>query len=437
MSIYRKYVKILIIGRVAWTKGQSTLNSIFNGFSPEQLAYICIETQDPDFSRCANHFQISEIALIKRLFKWNTLTGHKRFSGANSSEEKSLEKKEATTGGWIRKHRSPLFLYIRELLWHLNGWKTKELDQFIEDFAPDVLFFLSDPLPLMNRLQRFVLNKTKLPAAIFLMDDIWSYESGRSGLRYLLRQEVKKLVPACEAHFAISPKMKEECDQLFNTQCILLTKGIENYAEPLLHVHSPITLVYTGNLIYGRLYSLAAIANTVERINATTGDKVLLKIYTQTELEDKDRALLDKPGISQLCPPVPYAELENIYKASDILLFVESLQERYKNIARLSFSTKLTDYLACGRCIFAVGADDIAPIEYLRDADIAITCSSIKEIDSKLQALLENPERITSLANKSLEYGKIHHNTELMHERLSSTIIRIANKFANGNSTLG
>ena len=432
----KENIKVLVVGRVAWTASQCTQNSIFNGFNPKNLAYICIETQDPDFSHCANHFQISEIALIKRLFKWNTLTGHKRIPGANSSEEKSLEKKEASTGGWIRRHRSSLFLYIREMLWRLNGWKTKELDQFIDDFAPDVLFFLSDPLPLINRLHLYILRKTNLPAAIFLMDDIWSYESGRTGLRYLLRREVEKLVPACKAHFAISPKMKEECDSLFNTDCILLTKGIERFAEPLQLLHSPITLVYTGNLIYGRLYSLAAIASTIEKINGAGKNTVMLNIYTQTELNEKERELLDKPGVCQLHPPVPYSELEKIYNESDILLFVESLQDKYKNIARLSFSTKLTDYLACGRCIFAVGAENIAPIEYLRNADVAVTCSSIKDIENKLQSLLESPERITTLARRSLEYGKIHHNTELMQERLSSTIIRIANNIDDGNTSL-
>lgn len=432
MMIDKVDKKILIVGRSAWTVSQSTLNSIFSGFQPEQLAYICIETQNPNFNSCANHFQISEIALIRRLFKWRTQTGHKRIPGANSSVEKSLEEREIATGGWIRRHRSPLFLYIRDFLWRLGGWKTKELNQFIDDFAPDVLFFLSDPLPLINRLQLFVLRKTNLPAAFFLMDDIWSYESGFSGLRFLLRREVKQLVPACKAHFAISPKMKAECDNFFDTQCILLTKGIDNYARPLQQVHSPIKLVYTGNLIYGRLYSLAAIANTIEKINDSCPNRVVLNIYTQTELKEKERSLLDKPGVSQLLPPVPYSELVEIYKASDILLFVESLQERYKYIARLSFSTKLTDYLACGRCIFAVGAEDIAPIEYLRKAEIAVTCASLKEIQGNLQALLENPERIISLANKSLEYGKRYHNAELMQERLLSTIIRItSNKNEN------
>ena len=71
----KKYPKVLIVGRVAWTANQSTLSSIFHNYPAENLAYICIETQEPDYGCCANHFQISEIALIKRLFNKKTKTG--------------------------------------------------------------------------------------------------------------------------------------------------------------------------------------------------------------------------------------------------------------------------------------------------------------------------------------------------------------------------
>ena len=421
-----RYPKVLIVGRIAWNAGHSTLSSIFEDYPADKLAYICIETQEPDFSQCANHFQISEIALIKKLFKWSSKTGHRREPSATTYEEKSLEQSEASTMGWVRRHRSSLFLYMREVLWRLRGWKTKELDGFITGFAPDVLFFLGDPLPLMCRLESYILHKTKLPAAIFMMDDIWSYESDSSFLRYLLRREVKRLIPACTTHFAISPKMKEEYDRVFGINCILLTKGIAESAKPLKQVHSPIRLVYTGNLNYGRLYSLAAISKTIEKINNACPNRVLLNIYTQTDLSEEERAMLDKPGISNLLKPVPYSELPKIYEQSDIVLFVESLQKRYQHVARLSFSTKLTDYLACGRCIFAVGANDIAPIEYLRNAEIAITCGSVEEIEERLYELLNDTEHIVSLASKSLEYGMKHHHSQLMHERLQAAICHLA-----------
>lgn len=419
------YPKVLIVGRIAWNANHSTLSSIFANYPADKLAYICIETKEPDFSRCANHYQISEIALIKKLFKWSTKTGHRREPSATTREEKVLEQTETSTMGWVRRHRSSLFLYVRELLWCLGGWKTKELDAFINDFAPDVLFFLCDPLPLMCRLERYILHKTMLPAAIFMMDDIWSYESDLSFLRYLLRREVKWLIPACNTHFAISPKMKEEYDKVFGIKCVLLTKGIEEEVMPLQQVHSPIKLVYTGNLNYGRLYSLAAVVKTIEKINNSNLNKVILNIYTQTDLSEKEKAIFEKPGISHLLKPVPYSELPIIYEQSDIVLFVESLQRRYKYVARLSFSTKLTDYLACGRCIFAVGANDIAPIEYLRKAGIAITCGSVEEIEERLYELLKDTERIAYLASKSLEYGIKHHHSKLMQERLQAAIFHL------------
>ena len=55
-----KKINVLVVGRVAWTKEQSTLNSIFNFYPAENLAYICIETHDPEFDQCPNHFHLPQ-----------------------------------------------------------------------------------------------------------------------------------------------------------------------------------------------------------------------------------------------------------------------------------------------------------------------------------------------------------------------------------------
>ena len=210
------FPRILIVGRVAWNSSQSTLTGIFGRYPADRLAYVCIETQEPDFTHCARHFQISEIAMIEKLVRWGTKTGRERFEEEFSekqedAEVQSLERHENSVMGWVRQHRSVLFLYARDLLWRLRGWKSKELKCFIDDFKPDVLFFVGDPLPLMNRLQRYIKQMTQLPSAIFMMDDIWSYKNDRHyGMRYLLRQQVRKLIPVCQAHFAISEMMKRE-----------------------------------------------------------------------------------------------------------------------------------------------------------------------------------------------------------------------------------
>ena len=430
------YPRVLIIGRVAWTKGQSTLASIFNGYPPDKLAYICIETQEPDYSRCANHFQISEIALVKKLLIWNTKTGSHRLPQASTKEVKSLEQKEASTLGWVRKHRSSLFLYVREVLWRLGGWKTKELTDFIKEFQPDVLFFVGDPLPLMNRLQWYVLKQTGLPAGVFLMDDVWEYNSGFSWIRYMLRKEVKKLIPACKAHFAISEMMKREYDELFNINCSILTKSITpKETEPdFLQLHHPIQMVYTGKLIYGRDKSLAKVAEALSEINAGGKTEAELHIYTQTEITPQLEESLSITGSSFLHKPVPYSEVTKILDASDIVMFVESLEDKQKYIARLSFSTKVTDYLASGKCILVVGAADIAPIAYLQENNAAQICTSYDEIPTQVQDLIAHSEKIPVLAKNAYRLGLEKHGEELMHERLLKVLIDIKNQLKSDSN---
>ena len=328
---------------------------------------------------------------------------------------------------WVRKHRSSFFLYVRELLWRMGGWKTRELQDFIHDFNPDVLFFVGDPLPLMNRLHRYVLKLTGLPAAIFMMDDIWSYKNGHTLLRYQLRREVRNLIPACKAHFAISEMMKREYDDLFNINCVILTKGIaEREIKPdFSHLHHPIQMVYTGKLIYGRDKSLAKVAEAISEINANGSIKVELHIYTQTEITPQLDKTLNIQGNSFLHKPFPYSEIEKILKESDIVLLVESLERKQKYIARLSFSTKVADYLACGKCIVAIGDKEIAPVDYLKRNNAALVCSDYDEIKGQILSLLNEPERIVRLGENGFYLGISKHNEKLMQKRLLSEIKRI------------
>lgn len=67
------------------------------------------------------------------------------------------KKKEQKFMSFVRKHRFYIFLFLRELLWSFNGWKTKGLVNFIEEVNPDCVFVMGDPLPLMNRLQNYII----------------------------------------------------------------------------------------------------------------------------------------------------------------------------------------------------------------------------------------------------------------------------------------
>ena len=122
-----------------------------------------------------------------------------------------------------------------------------------------------------------------------------------------------------------------------------------------------------------------------------------------------------------------HKEIDIIAKERDVLVFVESLDRKYRNAARLSFSTKITDYLKSGKCVLAIGGEDIAPIDYFKRYDSAITATSYKEIKERLIEMSADTEIISRYAKKAYDCGRAHHDKKRVDETLRSTIV-IASK---------
>ena len=96
--------------------------------------------------------------------------------------------------------------------------------------------------------------------------------------------------------------------------------------------------------------------------------------------------------------------------------------------ARLSFSTKLTDYFKNGKCIFAIGDKDIAPIIYLRENECAVIANDYSEIEEKLRSLIDEPEKINVYSRKAFDCGMKNHNAKDIEEIFVSAFVRAANE---------
>ena len=431
--------KVLVVSRGVWDDNgtSSTLTNIFENYDNNKLSQIYIETKKPNTNHCSSFFQISEFSLIKKIYRWRIQTGH-RVDSVYVQDE-SIARKEAETMQYIRGHRSFLYTVLREFLWHLNGWKTKELKEFIHEENPDVVWLTGSPLILMNRLAKFVVKVSHKPYCIYEMDDVYSYKTcGNNPFKYIyrffLRKRVKSLIKGASQVFVISSKMKREFDSLFDINSCVLTKGIDFSNRDFVPYNPkyPINMVYMGQLIYDRISSIVMLSEALDIINAKS-KQVVLNIYTGTNILEPIRNVITKKGNVVFCSPVPYSKVEGIIKQSDVVLFAESFNPKYKNIARLSFSTKLTDYFAGGKCLLAIGPDDIAPIEYLKEKDAAIVVSNREELIDKLEYLI-SPNVISEYAEKSYRCGKKYHNKNTIDEMLFSKLLEITS--TNENSTI-
>lgn len=410
--------KILVCTVGPWsdTVGANTMSELFRDYPKDKLACLYIRADISNSDVCHHYFHIYEGRVMESLYKWGVQTGEEYMLGEQVTYGKDAEQEKARYDSFRRKSNW-FYLFAREWVWLLGKWKSKELDSFIEKFNPEIVVFPIESYIHFNRINEYIIKKCKPQIVIsYLWDDNFTYKQHPNSLgykihRWWLRYSVKRLIKKSTTVFSICPKMKREVDAEYGIDSVLLTKPIYQFNEvkqvlPTL----PIKILYTGKLIYGRDETIAEIVDALKIINKD-GPKALLQIYTNTELSQEMKERICVGGCCEIKGFVPQDEAIRIQKEADVLLYAEGLSNTNLT-ARLSFSTKMTDYLASGNCIWAVGNKDLAPIEYLKNEGAGIVSTDRETIVSALSEMASNPASILSYAERAQACGKKNHNKE-------------------------
>ena len=427
--------KVVAISLSTWRSdsGIHTQTDLFKFWNPDRVAQIYTKSDLPDTPVCNSFFRISENAIIKSVYKRKPVGERVQNHAVAGVDEQQGIEEETKRYAKAHKKKSWFMTLMREMVWWLGKWKTKALDQFIAEESPDVYFVPIYPVVYMGKIQLHILKKHPKPYVCYLADDNYSYKTCGKNLfayihRFFLRKVVKKLAKNCTEMFTITKTEAEDTDKLFGTKSIVLTKGIDysrlSYQEKQLN--TPIRMVYTGNLIIGRASSLVAISKAMANINKD-GERVILDIYSPNIMDDKTMEHLNSNGC-HFRGRVNKEEVAAIQDNADIVVFVESLEKQHCLTARLSFSTKLTDYFRSGKCIFAIGDRRIAPIEYLRENDAAIIATEYETIEQQLLDLLNDPKKIQEYGKKAFDCGKRNHDEIKIKETFVGTFIKAIEK---------
>lgn len=412
-----KDIKILVLSVSAWNSkvGYNTWPALLEGADPNNVANITLRSEIPDSNVCNNYFCISENRVIKSIFNRNIKTG-KRVEPITVDNTNSADLKEHNNRyNKMKSHRNFTTLMVREFLWKLGKWKTKELKDFIKDFSPDVIIYSMDGYIHFNTICKFTKRYTNAKSIGFFCDDNFTYKQSNSFglklLRFFQRKSLKKLVKETDAFWAITKMTKEEADEVFDVNCTVLTKPLSQlpvFVEQ--SVCMPINLLYTGNLQIGRDLSLIKVVNALREINKEN-IKFSVDVYTKTFLSDEIKEQIE----CEYCtvnPPIPQEEVLNLQKQANILLFLEDVDGPDAQTARLSFSTKITDYLSSGKCILAVGCPDTAPMKYFLEEDSAIIATDHNSLVEKFNLILKDQGILNEYSKKACECGLRNHKKD-------------------------
>lgn len=420
-------MKILIISYEAWcntNNGGNVLSNIFEAFPDDDIAQIYCSGETPGNSICKKYFQISDSMLLTR--EKGKRLEVRSYAADYAEPSAAIENK---INNRIPKVFKSASLLVREVLWTAFNWRTKELESFITEFAPDIIFAPCYAYYHVTKLALYVKSIANCPMISYISDDNYTlkhlnfYPSFWIN-KLITRKWIRRFFPECSLVYTMTQIQKREYEELFNRPMKILCKSADfEYIKK--NAGSPISFIYAGNLHLNRWKVLAELAKSIAEVN---GDKVKarLDVFSGTQLKQYQIKKLNDGKNVIFHGQIPYSELEKRYRESDIAVFTESFDLRNRMYTRLSFSTKIIDCLSSGCAVLAVGPEDQGGMAYLKDNDAAICVNDINDLTPTIKKITDNPSLIIEYSKKANQLGKQNHNKENIGKELRQDFNRVA-----------
>lgn len=413
-----KKIKILLITSMPWREDNNIGNSysnLFGDIDNFEIAHIYCQDGEPFNKKVKRYYQISEKKLIKSIFNSKIKTGKSFICDASNNE--SIEKNHPTFNK-AKLLRWELLFLIRDLIWAIGHWKTNDLYKFVEDFNPDIIFGTLTYMPNINILMTDLHKRYNKPIVLYSWDDVYSLKHHSYNPLFWIRKiyqryYIRKNVANAKFLYTITEEMQKEYATYFNKKCKLLYKGYDfEKGMPIKKqtLQKPYKLVFMGNIGAGRWKALAEMVKVLTKINKEK-TVATLDIYTLSPRTNDMINKLSIPGVSELKDKAPQNKILEIQNKADILVHVEPINSKDASFYRLSFSTKIVDYLYNAKCIIGIGYET-ASLSYIRNHKCGIVINDIDSIEKNLIELFNDPNKILLYGKNSWECGKKNHSRE-------------------------
>lgn len=372
-------MKILVISRTPWNNSNSfgnTFSNLFEGMPDVELYNICCQSGSTDNNLVQTTLQMSEASVIRALKGGEIAIEQNVFTDVNA------ELKVANTG---RKQRKTWMFVARDLLWKVGALKWKKrVKNFIESIRPDVLYLPVYPSWYMCDIAQYAIKCASVPVIAHISDDDYGYNVGMSKSGYLYqmisRKKLRNIISKVSYIEVFADNMKQEYEKLFNVPCHVIGKGMlpEEVEKPQVpESRDELHFVYTGGIGGERFDVLMALARS---FSSQSFKKCFLDIYSATPLTVSMKATMDSIKGIIFHGAVSGAEVRGIQMKADYLVHVEGFSPASISSTKMSFSTKIPDYLSTGNVMFAIGPAEINSIQVLKSRDIAVVCDSLDKI---------------------------------------------------------
>lgn len=391
-----------------------TFLSLFSKFDREELCQLYIYPVFPNTDRCASYYRITDkdaLASVLRLRKAGGEVPARRISENQGLYEKSGDQAFYKN----RKNKSALRRLLRDAMWKLAPWYSRDLRAWLERENPECIFVAPGVARFLYDFAIRIGKERNIPVVTYICDEYYfaaPADRGLDRLRLKLLQRKMEVLMAVTDHLVvISRELKEAYGSRFGKETTVLMTGAAALAEAPKTPAEAVNICYFGNIRCNRFVPLGQIGRTLDRINREAGTQYRLKIYSA----EKDPQILETFGdISsvELCGFVSGEAFERAFREADLLLHAEAFDEASRAFTRHSVSTKIADSLAGGIALFAYGPAEISSMAHLLRNRCAIAVTDPEMLEETLKTALADGQLREQTAGLALSTARTYHDTD-------------------------
>ncbi len=401
-------INILIITRNAWDDTNSignTMSNFFGNTDGINTANIYFRSAKPNNKICKRYFSVTEKDIIRNTFTPEKIG--KSFMCDCSVEQKADYSAEKKLISIIHRFGLKGVYALSNRLWDKKKWLNKRLDDFVEDFKPDVVFTFAKSLPQYYHLITYLREKHHLKIALWIADDEYTALNLSSKKKEI--QRLGEIIKDADALWGCSAEICDYYNSVFGCNAKPLYKSCRFSYPVKKTVNNPIRLIYAGNLLFGRLEILMKIVARLKEINREK-PKAVMEVYSSTPLSPEAVKELNIPDVVSFNGIKPYTEIQKIMAESDLVLHIESFEEKEILKTRYSFSTKIIDCLQSGSVTLAVGPGGIASIRYIKKVPGAFVIDDINSLGKGITDALNQSASFPERAEKIRRFAEQNHS---------------------------
>lgn len=414
-------MNILVVGGGSWDDTSSlgnTFSNLFSGWKDVNFYNLYFRETAPNNSVCKDYFRITTKEILMKF-----LTPHKigeafQITGECRKSEDRNGEKEKKAISIIHRFGLNAIYELEDQLWYSRKWINEELDRFIDRVNPDVIFSFAAGNSYMWLPIEYIKKRTGAKLILLVADDLHtSYRLNNDRHHRRMRRDLDRLMGLADRVYGISEEMSAYYQKLYGMAVSPLYKGCSFENQPMAQVNTPLKLVYAGNLLFGRLETLAALADCLEQLNMD-GIRVTLDIYSATIITEEQSKKINREGYCYFRGGISYLEVKQKMAEADIVLHVESFEEEQIKRVRYSFSTKIIDCLQSGSVMLAIGPKGISSIEYPKRIPGAVVIDDLQDIYDKLSELVSEGENLIKRAEQIRNFALEKHDIVQVRKEL-------------------